>query len=99
VAADTHPINGFDAKKQQSRLTLQRATKVVEGEIYILPDFSLKTLPLKSFGWPAQYNYSAKSNRNPKKIVALSRQFLLTLTSHFIKKNCNIKLFFYNIEL
>jgi hypothetical protein len=30
-------------KKQQSRLTLQMATKVVEGKMYFLPDFSLKT--------------------------------------------------------
>jgi hypothetical protein len=35
-----HPINGLVVEKQQSRLTLQKATKVVEGKMYyILPDF------------------------------------------------------------
>jgi DNA-binding NarL/FixJ family response regulator len=38
----SHSINGYVVKKQQSRLTLQKATKVVEGKMYILPDFSLK---------------------------------------------------------
>jgi hypothetical protein len=38
-----HSINSSVVKKQQSRLTLQKETKVVEGKMYILPDFSLKT--------------------------------------------------------
>jgi hypothetical protein len=43
LSKQAHPINGLPSKKQQSRLTLQKATKVVEGKMYILPDFSLKT--------------------------------------------------------
>jgi hypothetical protein len=43
MARDSHPINGYADEKQQRRLTFQKATKVVEGKMYILPDFSLKT--------------------------------------------------------
>jgi hypothetical protein len=38
---------------QQSRLTRKKATKVVEGKMYILPDLSLKATQV-FFGWPAQ---------------------------------------------
>jgi hypothetical protein len=37
--AITHPINGQVVKKKQSKLTLQQATKVVEGKMHILPEF------------------------------------------------------------
>jgi hypothetical protein len=37
--AITHPINGQVVKKKQGKLTLQQATKVVEGKMYILPEF------------------------------------------------------------
>jgi hypothetical protein len=49
------PFKRLALKKQQSRLTLHKAKNVVEGKMYILHDFSLKTtLTSKVFGCPPQ---------------------------------------------
>jgi hypothetical protein len=51
-----------------NRLTLQKATKqatqMVEGKMYILHDFSLKTtLTYTFFAWPAQSNFEKTSQK------------------------------------
>jgi hypothetical protein len=72
-------------------LTLQKATKVVEGKMYISPKLNIVKNKIL-------FCIFCTRKKNCRISVALSRIFLLTEASRFVKYTQHKNFFFSNIE-